>query len=197
MTFDTQILNKDRQNLNDYDELWVFGYASLIYKVDFGYLERAPAIIKGYKRRLWQGSSDHRGTPDKPGRVATLIPSLNTPCFGMAYNVSQEVFAHLDHREKNGYLREEINIEFIEGAKSGEKTRGLVYMATPDNEAFLGHAPIERLAKEIFNSSGPSGENKHYVYDLADSLRTYGVIDKHIFEVEKALRILDSLCWAF
>jgi cation transport regulator ChaC len=187
MSFDTQALNSGRQKLEDYDELWVFGYASLIYKVDFAFLEQAPANIYGYERRLWQGSSDHRGTPESPGRVATLIPSTNTPCFGMAYRVAPSVFEHLDHREKNGYLREEVDIALL----SGRKVRGLVYMATPDNDAFLGEASVERIALHILKSAGPSGYNKDYVYDLAESLRKYGVNDEHIFNIEQALRDLE------
>ena len=192
MTFDTQLLNKSRQNLQTYDELWVFGYGSLIYKVDFDFIERRPANIYGYERRLWQGSSDHRGTIERPGRVATLIPSANTACFGMAYKVNPTVFEHLDHREKNGYLREEIEIEFTSGPNVGQTVSGLVYMATPENQAFLGEASIDKLAMEIYTSRGPSGENKHYVYDLAESLREYGVNDEHILAVEQALRALDS-----
>lgn len=189
MTFDTQALNRKRQNLENYKDLWVFGYASLIYKVDFTYQERAPANIHGYERRLWQGSSDHRGTPENPGRVATLIPSSGAPCFGMAYRVTPEVFDHLDHREKNGYLREEIDITLL----TNKVVRGLVYMATPDNQAFLGDTSIERIAADILASAGPSGKNKDYVYDLAASLRAYGVNDPHIFAVENALRKLESM----
>jgi cation transport regulator ChaC len=192
MTFDTQLLNKSRQNLQTYDELWVFGYGSLIYKVDFDFIDRRPANIYGYERRLWQGSSDHRGTIERPGRVATLIPSANTACFGMAYKVNPTVFEHLDHREKNGYLREEIEIEFISSPNVGQTVRGLVYMANPENKAFLGEASIDKLATEIHTSRGPSGENKHYVYDLAESLREYDVNDEHILTVEQALRALDS-----
>jgi cation transport regulator ChaC len=192
MSFDTQLLNKSRQNLQSYDEIWVFGYGSLIYKVDFDYIERRPANIYSYERRLWQGSSDHRGTIEQPGRVVTLIPSANTACFGMAYKVNPTVFEHLDHREKNGYLREEIDIEFTSGSNVGQTVSGLVYMANPENEAYLGEATINQLAIEIYTSRGPSGENKCYVYDLAKSLWEYGVNDQHILAVEQALRALDS-----
>src|SRR5690606_28504046 len=87
------------------DTVWVFGYGSLIYKVDFDVVEQRTASIRGWARRFWQGSHDHRGTPDAPGRVVTLVPEPDAVCVGMAYRIAPHVFAHLDHREKNGYVR--------------------------------------------------------------------------------------------
>jgi cation transport regulator ChaC len=163
---------------------WVFGYGSLIYKVDFPYLEQEVASIRGWKRRFWQGSHDHRGTPDFPGRVVTLIPAPGIICKGVAYLVEPRVFAHLDHREKNGYVRFSTAIIF---AGSGQCVDGVLYVADRDNPAFLGPAPLEELADHIAGAHGPSGSNREYVVQLAEALRDLGDEDPHVLALDELL----------
>jgi cation transport protein ChaC len=162
---------------------WVFGYGSLIYKVDFPYVERRQSHIVGWERRFWQGSHDHRGTPEAPGRVVTLIPHDHAHCWGMAYLIEHSVFEHLDYREKNGYVRIDTPVYFMDGTEA----EGTVYIAAEDNQAFLGEAPIEEIARHIMQSAGPSGNNTEYLLDLADALRELGTEDEHVFELERLL----------
>jgi len=165
--------------MNPAGPTWVFGYGSLIWKQDFPFLEARPGRIHGWARRLWQGSHDHRGVLDDPGRVVTLIAAPGEHCGGRAFLVEPGVFAHLDHREKNGYQRLAVVIEFEDGTAPG-----VVYRAPEDNHAFLGPAPVEAMVEQINRCTGPSGSNRDYLLNLAAALRELGVADAHVFEIE-------------
>jgi len=186
MSFDTTEINKQRHDLSGRDDVWLFGYGSLIFKADFPFLERRAARIEGWARRFWQGSHDHRGTPGSPGRVATLVRQPGAVCAGMAYRVTPDVFEHLDVREKNGYLRFSTEMTF----QDGDHAEGLVYIATEGNEAYLGDAPEYDIARHIAGSHGPSGSNRDYLLGLAEALRELGAEDPHVFEIEKHLSTL-------
>ncbi len=183
MSLNTVAINQGMTQFDGHAEVWLFGYGSLIYKADFPYLARRPASITGWTRRFWQGSHDHRGTPDAPGRVATLVPEPGAVCHGMAYLVTPEEFAHLDFREKNGYLRVATCMTFDDGSS----TEGLVYIAAHDNAAFLGAASEGAIASQIASAAGPSGPNRDYLVALAQALRDMGKPDDHVFAIERHL----------
>jgi cation transport regulator ChaC len=164
---------------------WVFGYGSLIYKVDFPVLEGAVAEIEGWERRFWQGSHDHRGTPESPGRVLTLVPRPGAVCRGMAWRVEHSVYDHLDHREKNGYDRHRLQLRLID---SDRLVTGTFYVAAESNHAFLGPDSPDAMARHIDESQGPSGANRDYLLRLAEALRKIGAEDRHVFDLEERVR---------
>jgi glutathione-specific gamma-glutamylcyclotransferase len=169
---------------------WIFGYGSLVWRPAFEHLERRPGYLRGFARRFWQASTDHRGTPQAPGRVVTLLEEPGAICWGMAYRVGGEqlpqVLTELDYREKQGYRRVETTV-YLRTAGGEEQAGALVYVATPDNPHFLGPTPVADIAEVVRGSRGPSGHNIEYVLELARALDALGIVDPHVHELAALL----------
>jgi cation transport regulator ChaC len=170
---------------------WLFGYGSLIQRPDVPFDARLPARLDGWERRFWQGSHDHRGTPQAPGRVVTLVEAAGAHCDGVAYRIppaeAPAVLARLDHREKNGYARHALGLR----THAGDLVRALVYVAVPENFAWLGPAEDDALARQIAASHGPSGANRDYLLELADALEELGASDAHVAALAALVRAMD------
>ncbi|GLB36826.1 putative catalyzes the cleavage of glutathione into 5-oxo-L- proline and a Cys-Gly dipeptide [Lyophyllum shimeji] len=197
----------------------VFGYGSLIFKPPPHTIAQVPGFLKGYVRRFAQMSHDHRGTPESPGRVVTLIHKSDWDKFsagsdpfpdddvvwGIAYTIDPayeaEVRDYLDYREKDGYTMEVIDIYGMDDDDDGggghEKViihGAICYVGRDDNPSFVGSEPLDALALRIWSSAGPSGRNKDYLYHLAAAVRELcpSSYDSHLFALEERVRALDE-----
>jgi cation transport protein ChaC len=198
--------------------LWVFGYGSLIWKPPEGFqhARACPGGVKGFARRLWQGSTDHRGLPKAPGLVATLIRASELPkgeqdddelCWGMCYGypaeMREEVLSYLDYREKDGYDQCFVDVylqtqddvdDLARFAGSKPDLHGVVlYVAQTNNPQYLGPLRNEQVAQQIASAVGPSGTNREYLLKIADGLRRIRVHDNHVFDVEERVRALPEV----
>lgn len=132
---------------------------------------------------MFQASQDHRGTPEAPGRVVTLIErsfwetltdhhdSTADKVWGTAYRIEAprvaEVREYLDIREINGYT---IHYTPFYPSDGSPTIKALVYIGTPENDQFVGPQPPQQLAEHIQKSIGPSGPNKDYLLSLEEAL---------------------------
>lgn len=171
--------------------MWVFGYGSLIFRPSFAYTQHLVATAPGWARRFWQGSPDHRGTPEAPGRVVTLVPDRAAATTGVAFEIplGQEdaVLADLEDRERAGYQRHDLALE----TKVGVLT-AVTFLAPEGNPDWLGDAPLAEMAAHIARSSGPSGRNDQYLFALAAALVDIGADDDHVATLAAAVRRLAS-----
>lgn len=171
-------------------DLWIFGYGSLVWRPAFVHAQRRPGWIEGWSRRFWQWSTDHRGIPTAPGRVATVIRTPGARCHGMTYRLQRDhaeaVLEQLDVREQGGYDRVEVDVHFRD-RPDGPAPRALMYVATERNPNYAGPTPLAEIAAIVRARRGPSGPNDEYLLRLAEALRDMQADDPHVFALERLL----------
>jgi cation transport protein ChaC len=114
----------------------------------------------------------------------------------MAYSFSpehlQEMLEYLDVREIDGYSRLYLPVYENEQVTAPIISKALVYIGTIDNPSFVGPESIEKVAGRIQMCSGPSGENREYLHNLAQSIRELAPLsrDRHVWDIEERLKEL-------
>lgn len=170
--------------------LWVFGYGSLVWNPGFTYRDSKIGYISGYTRRFWQGNDVHRGTPDRPGRVATLVEECGGVTWGRAFLLENEEsnssLAYLENREGKlgGY-----SVSFVEFHPRDRKEESfpvLLYIARDNNRLYIGPTSLPQLATDIATSTGICGHNVEYLMRLAHFMRENvpGYWDDHLYTLE-------------
>lgn len=170
------------------NDLWVFGYGSLMWRPGFDYEEVSHAKLFGLHRRLCIYSHFHRGTPERPGLVLGL--DKGGSCAGMAFRVGgdkrEKTIAYLRDREMiNGVYTESFRKVYLAG---GAQVSALCYSAVRDHVQYAPRMRHEEMLKWVKGAKGKSGPNEEYVISTADKILQMGAKDKALEKLSNALR---------
>lgn len=171
-------------------EFWVFGYGSLMWKPDFEFAEREPALLKGLHRKLCVYSHVHRGTPDCPGLVMGL--AAGGSCRGMAYRVNE---ARWDQTLSYLRAREQVTSVYLERLKtvtlqpSGRRVEAITYVADPHHRQYAGRLDHATLLRYVRQGQGVSGHCIDYVRNTASHLRAMKIADAGLERLVQELGI--------
>lgn len=169
------------------DDIWVFGYGSLMWRPGFPYQERGPARISGYHRSLCVYSYVHRGTPQQPGLVLGL--DRGGACRGIAFRVAAsdaaDVISYLRAREQATmvYLEKHLTAHLSDG----RRVRALGYVVDQRHEQYAGKLPVDEVLRLVRRGVGVSGANPEYVVSTYRHLEEMGVADTLLAQISLAL----------
>ena len=171
-------------------DLWVFGYGSLMWNPGFPFVGRSPAHLYGWHRSLCIYSWFHRGTPEKPGLVLGL--DRGGSCTGMAFRVAAEdtaaTIAYLREREQVTAVYRELMVKVRLRDGSGPHVEALTFVADRTQPQYAGRLPVDVLERFVRQGVGNSGANPDYVIATVDHMRDSGIPDAHLYELADRLR---------
>lgn len=160
-------------------DVWVYGYGSLIWRPEFDYTEKRLALLHGYHRSLCLWSRVNRGTPDRPGLVFGL--DTGGSCRGMAFRIpAHQVPASMEALWKRempsgAYLPRWINCRTEQGTLTA-----LVFAMNRHTDAYVRGLSTDHLAHIVRNAHGSYGPCVEYVLETANALRQCNIQDKRL-----------------
>ncbi len=161
------------------DELWVFGYGSLIWDPGFSVAEAQVARLDGYHRSFCMWSVHYRGTPEAPGLVLALDAQPGAVCDGLALRAAPgteaATLATLRARELISYAYAEAQLPVI--LTDGRRVTATTYVINRDHGQYARGLTLTEQAKIIARSSGARGPNRDYLLTTYHHLTDLGLKD--------------------
>ena len=185
---------KSAIDTHDREDLWVFGYGSLMWRPGFDFLERVPARLIGLHRALCVYSFVHRGTPERPGLVLGL--DRGGMCRGIAFRVAaaarEKTVAYLRAREQvtTVYLETLRRIELGEEAR--RQVRALCFIVDRSHVQYAGRLTPSECVHHVRQGHGSSGPNRDYVLETVQALEALGYRETDLHLIAEALRSQQS-----
>lgn len=161
-------------------ELWIFGYASLIWRPDFEPAERRMARVHGWHRAFRMRSRVNRGTTERPGLVFALMAGGS--CQGVVFRLQPER-AVTDLRalwEREMPIGGVYEPRWLPCRTAGGLVQGLAFTLPHHSDSHLGRLPETVLLDILRHARGRYGSTLDYLLQTATSLRAHGVRDRDI-----------------
>jgi cation transport protein ChaC len=160
-------------------DVWIFGYASLIWKPEFEAVEERPATVYGWHRALAMRSRINRGTPECPGLVFALVPGGS--CRGRAYRIEQpRVEAELERLWAREMMTGVYDPKWLNCRTPQGVVRGLAFTLSRRSPSHTGALPDGELIEILRTANGRYGSTLAYLVETERSLRTCGIRDRDV-----------------
>ena len=157
-------------------DLWVFGYASLIWNPEFDFTESRPARVHGWHRTLKMWSRVNRGTPDCPGLVFCMLPGGS--CAGLAFRIprrdGEATLTRLWAREMPTGV---YDPRWLHCKTPKGPVRALAFTLSRASPNYTGNLEPQQYRQIFSESCGRYGSTLDYAQATLYSLRQQGIED--------------------
>ena len=170
-------------------DLWVFGYGSLMWDPSVEFNEVRHAHCSGYQRSFCLWDEGGRGSVEQPGLMLAL--DEGGKCEGLAFRIETK---KLDHETFVLFRREMIAAwyrpKWLNLDTAGGPIEALGFVANQGNDRIKPGIPLPDQAKMIARAKGFLGTNFDYLSDTHERLKFLEIEDNYVSELYAAVNAL-------
>ncbi len=164
----------------------MFGYGSLIWNPAFHYIEKRPALLRGWHRRFCLKLFMGRGSPETPGVMLGL--DQGGTCHGVAFRIAaaqvREELGILWQREMYGGA---YHARLLALESEGGPIAAVTFVINHDHPRYIKELSLEQTAALIATGCGDLGTCREYLDNTVAHLRELGLDDEGLARIAAAL----------
>ncbi|WP_373355649.1 gamma-glutamylcyclotransferase [Pseudoroseicyclus sp. CXY001] len=173
-------------------EVWVFGYGSLIWDPGFLFDEIRRAHVPGFTRELCLvDRMGGRGTAEAPGLMAGLVPGGAVD--GLAFRIPPGlVEAETDQLFRREMVAPGYHAIFTPAETAGGPVEVLTFVADPEAAMIEIGLPRETQIRYLATGAGMLGTSLEYLDNVVAHFRAFGIHDAELEGLLAEVRTLTS-----
>jgi len=172
------------------EDLWVFGYGSLMWHPGIPHVETRVGTLHGFHRRFCIVSNRYRGTVEKPGLVLGL--DRGGSCKGLVFRVPPgEVETALDYLHEREMMTRVYCPQRRQIATDRGPVSALCFIVDRRHSQYTGRLSLEATARIIAEAAGQRGPCSDYLANTVGHLEALGV---GAGSLKQLLRLVECHC---
>ncbi len=165
-------------------DVWLFGYGSLMWNPAMHYAESRPGLVRGWHRSYCLWAHMGRGSPESPGLMLALDRGGSS--VGLLFRFPAAT-AHAElllpwRREMftGAYLARWVRVDTDAGP-----IRAATFVANPAHPRYAGRLPEATIAARLAVATGSLGTCAEYLTHTLAVLRAHGRTDHRLERLER------------
>lgn len=159
------------------DDIWIFGYGSLIWNPVVQFTQQLPALIYGYHRRFCMWTKIGRGSPDCPGLVLALDNGGATR--GVIFRLPKDnAMAELDILWRREMMADSYRPVWVTAQTEQGPIKALSFAIRRSSPIYAPRMDDRKMAEIIYEAKGFVGPCRDYLENTHKALQEAGIRDK-------------------
>jgi cation transport protein ChaC len=168
------------------EDLFVFGYGSLMWNPAFHFADASKASVQGWHRRFCLWLYMARGSLQTPGLMLAL--DRGGACRGVAFRIpAQCVRDELILLWRREMLSGAYQPRWVTALVNGTRQRALTFVVNRRHERYVRKLSSEQVAHHLSTAHGSLGTNLAYFESTCAALQSLGIKDAAITRLRCAI----------
>ena len=168
------------------EDVWLFGYGSLMWNPAIEFAERRAGVVRGWHRRFCLWLHIGRGSPDNPGLMLAL--DRGGSCVGMLFRIpAADARAELLLAWRRELFTSAYLSRWVTAMTDAGPVHAVTFVANRRHPRYAGRLDEAMVARHLATATGSLGSCATYLAETLGALQALGLRDRALERLQRMM----------